>query len=76
MSDNQGTICWLNAEEIISTQAAACPLAGRGAVLCNKASPHLSIYCKIQVHIYRTTNSPDILASDYIIPTEMSRVKF
>lgn len=76
MSDNQGMICWLNAEAITSTQAAAGLLTARGAVLCNKASPHLSIYCKIQVCIYRTTNSPDILASDYIILTEMSRVKF
>lgn len=75
MSDNQGMICWLNME-IISTQAAANPLAGREAVLWNKASLRLSIHCKIQVCIYRTTNSPDILASDYIIPTEMSRVKF
>ena len=47
-----------------------------GAVLCKKASPPLSIYCKIGVYIYMTTNSPDILASDYVIPTEMSHVKF
>lgn len=75
MSDNQGVMCWLNTE-IISTQAAASPPAGKETVPWNKASRHLSIYCKIQVCIYRTTNSPDILASDYIIPAEMSRVKF
>lgn len=58
-------MCWWHWTD---PNAAAGPAPGRKAMPCVRAHPPLSAHCKIRTWIYTTTNSPDILASDYIIP--------
>lgn len=78
-SNSQLLICQITrawyAAWMLSTRAAACPVPGRGA--CAKKPVLLWVFiAKLRTYISTTTNSPDILASDYIIPTGMSCVKF